>query len=287
MKRYPCILLCLLLAACASNPRLQEVRALAQDASKLAGFNDLSQRYRDTYQREQPYLSAAAAQREEATDRKRREAYPDFIALHTAATTYLRALGALAGGDTYDFSGQVKQLSEGIKAWPDTGLTDRHVDAYARLVRVLVRAASAREQDQAVQAMLGEGYEPLQGTLDAMHTLLRFFNKNHDNEQRIVLGMLEVEIPYADAPHERLLAALARSHQQEKLKEYRLLGLRHTLAAQNVEDLRQRHAALVQGLDPLPGAASHAASANAGDAGTPGGATPPIIAPATAKGAQP
>jgi len=255
MKRYPCILLCLLLAACASNPRLQEARALADEAPKLAGFSDLSQRYRDTFQREQPYLGATAAQREEAIDRKRREAYPDFIALHTAATTYLRALGALANGDTYDFGDQTKHMAASIKAWPDTGLTDRHVDAYSRLVRLLMRAATSREQDKAVQSMLREGYEPLQGTLDAMHTLLRFFNKNHDNEQRIVLGMLEVEIPYADAPRDRLLAALARSHQQEKLKEYRLLGLRHTLAAQNVDAIRERHAALYRGLDPLPSAA--------------------------------
>jgi len=274
MKRYLCILLCLLLAACASNPRLQEVRALAGDAPKLAGFNELSQRFRDTYQREQPYLSAEAAQREEAIDRKRHDAYPDFVALHAAATTYLRALGALAAGDTFNYGDQVKQMSEGIKAWPDTGLTDRHVNAYAGLVRLLLRAATGREQDKAVQAMLREGYEPLQGTLDAMVTLLRYFNKNHDNEQRIVLGMLEVEIPYADAPRDRLLSALARSHQQEKLREYRLLGLRHTLAAQNINALRERHAALYRGLDPLP--AIDTASA-----------LPPNTRSAIAKGAQP
>ncbi|HEY0585946.1 MAG TPA: hypothetical protein VGD52_07440 [Pseudoduganella sp.] len=274
MKRYLYILLCLLLAACASNPRLQEVRALADDAPKLSGFNDLSQRFRDTYQREQPYLSAAAAQREAAIDRKRRDAYPDFTALYQAATTYLRALGALAGGETFNYGDQVKHMSAGIKAWPDTGLTDRHVNAYSGLVRLMLRAATGREQDKAVQAMLREGYEPLQGTLDAMDTLLRYFNKNHDNEQRIVLGMLEVEIPYADTPRDRLLAALARSHQQEKLREYRLLGLRHTLAAQHVDALRERHAALYRGLDPQP--AADAASA-----------TPPAIPSAIAKGAQP
>ncbi|MGW8391535.1 hypothetical protein [Pseudoduganella sp. HUAS MS19] len=274
MKRYLCILSCLLLAACASHPRLQEVRALADDAPKLAGFNELSQRFRDTYQRQQPYLSNAAMQREEAVDRKRRDAQPDFTALHSAATTYLRALGALAGGDTFNYGDQVKQMAGSIKAWPDTGLTDRHVNAYAGLVRVLLRAATAREQEQAVQAMLREGYEPLQGTLDAMATLLRYFNKHHDNEQRIVLGMLEIEIPYADAPRDRLLAALARSHRQEKLREYRLLGLRHTLAAQNVDTMRERHAALYRGLDPLP--AADAASA-----------APPAIPFATAQGVQP
>ena len=263
MKRYLCILLCLLLAACASNPRLKEVRALADEAPKLAAFSDLSQRFRDTYQREHPYLTLEAAEREEAIDRKRHDAYPDFVALHDAAATYLRALGALAGGDAFSYRDQVKQLAEGIKAWPDTGLTDRHVNAYAGLVRLLQRAAGARAQDQAVQAMLREGYEPLQDTLDAMHTLLRYFNKNHDNEQRIVLGMLEVEIPYADAPADRLLAALARAHQQEKLREYRLLGLRHTLAAQNVDAIRARHAALFRGLDPAPAAAPLAAAQGA------------------------
>lgn len=269
MKRYLSILLCLLLAACASNPRLQQARSLADEAPKLAAFGDLSQRFRDTYQREQPYLGAAASQREQAIDRKRHDAYPDFLALQAAASAYLRALGALAGGETFDHGEQVKQLAGGIKAWPDTGLTDRHVNAYAGLVRLLLRAGTGRAQDQAVQSLLREGAEPLQGTLDAMHTLLRYFNKNHDNEQRIVLGMLEVEIPYADAPRDRLLAALGRAHQQEKLREYRLFGQRHTLAAQHVDAIRARHAALLQGLDPLPADA----------AGT--------LPPTTPQGAQP
>ena len=103
-------------------------------------------------------------------------------------------------------------------------------------------------------------------------TLLRYFNKNHDNEQDIVLGMLEVEIPYADAPRDRLLAALARAHRQEKLREYRLLGLRHTLAAQHIDTLRARHAALYRGLDPQPAAAPADARA---------------VPVATAQGAQP
>jgi hypothetical protein len=272
MHRYLFLPLCLLLAACAGHPRLKEVRSLADEAPKLAAFNDLSQRFRDAYQREQPYLSAAALKSAEATHRKRQDAYPDFVALHGAATTYLRALGALAGGDTFDVGAQVKHMAGGIKAWPDTGLTDRHVNAYAGLLRVLLRAASGQAQDQAVQAMLRDGYEPLQGTLDAMATLLRYFNKQHDNEQRMVLGMLEMEIPYADAPRDRLLAALARAHQQEKHREYRLLGLRHTLAAQHVEALRARHAALYRGLDPQPAGAADAAA---------------LIPPAVARGVLP
>lgn len=260
----PLVLLALL-AGCASEARLSQVRDFAGDAPKLAGFADLSARFRDTYKREQPYLSPEAETRERVLDIKRHEAYPDFVALHQAVTAYLNALRALSAKGQYDFSGEAKAMAGGIKAWPDTGLTDQHVDAYARLVRVLTRYAGQREQDKAVQAMLREGYQPLQDALDAMHTLLRFFSKQHDNEQRIVMGMLEMEIPYAEAPRDRLLAALARSHQQEKASEYRLLGLRHTLAAQNVAALRTRHRELFKGLDPAP---------------EDYGATPPIYAPA-------
>lgn len=256
MRPVVLLTLVLALAGCAApSARLAQVRELADDAPKLAAFADLSARYRDTYQREQPYLSPEADQRERAIDARRREAYPDFIALHDAVTAYLHALGALAGKGQFDFQGETRALADGIKAWPGTGLEERHVNAYSRLARLLVRYAGIREQDKAVQAMLREGYEPMQDSLDAMDTLLRYFNKNHDNEQRIVLGMLEVEIPYSSAPKDRLLAALAKSHQQEKIQEYRLLGLRHTLAARHVEDLRARHAALYRELDPAPAAA--------------------------------
>jgi hypothetical protein len=251
MSRLVTALLCLLLAACAAPPRLQQVRDFTDEAPKLAGFADLSQRFRDTYQRERPYLSAEAAVREQPADRKRHEAYPDFIALHTAAMCYLRALRQLADAGQFDADAQVHELAGSIKAWPDTGLSDRHVAAYASLVRVLTRAAGARQQDQALQAMLREGYQPLQDTLDAMQTLLRYYDKSHDNEQHIVLGLLQMEIAFASTPRERLLSALAKAHEQEKVAEYRLLGLRHTLASNHVAELRARHAALYRDLDPI------------------------------------
>jgi hypothetical protein len=143
-------------------------------------------------------------------------------------------------------------MAKGIKAWPDTGLTDRYVNAYAGLARVVARGVSGRAQDRAVQDMLRDGYVPLRDTLDAMNDVLRYYDKNHDNEQAIVLGMLETEIPFADRPQDRLLAALAKAHRQDKQHEYRLLGLRHTLAAQHVREIRARHEALYRALDPVP-----------------------------------
>jgi hypothetical protein len=262
------VLLAALLAGCAGNARLNDVREFAAQAPKLNGYVELSQRYRDTYTREQPYLTAAADRREQAIDVQRRAAYPDLIAIHEAVVAYLRTLGKLAGGDQFDPGDQIKDAAKGIKAWPDTGLSDRHVNAVSGLARLIARVATGRAQDQAVQEMLRDGYEPLRDALDAMTTVLRYYDKNHDNEQAIVIGMLETEIPFANKPQERLVAALAKAHRQEKLNEYRLLGRRHTLAAQHVQDIRARHEALYRGLVPAnPQSAARVAA-------TQGGATP-------------
>ncbi|UMR28614.1 hypothetical protein MJ904_15850 [Massilia sp. MB5] len=109
--------------------------------------------------------------------------------------------------------------------------------------------------------LLRDGYQPLQDCLAAMATVLRLYGKHHENEQRMVLGMLETEIPFTAAPPERLLAALAKAHQQDKAREYRLAGLRQAQAAQQLEALRQQHSALYQRLGaaaappPAPAAA--------------------------------
>jgi len=263
LQRLFLLWLLAILAGCAGQQRLTEVRDFAAKAPTLNSYTELSQRYRDTWQREQPYLTAAADQREKAIDARRREAYPDFIAIHHAVVTYMRALGALAGGDQFDLDDQIKAGADGIKAWPDAGITERHVNAYAGLTRLLARLVGGRAQDKAVQTMLRDGYEPLQASLDAMSTVLRHYDKTHDNERAIVLGMLDVETPFADNPRDRLLAVLAKAHRQDKATEYRLLGLRHTLAARNVNDIQTQHQALARQLGIVPAGVHVASPANA------------------------
>jgi hypothetical protein len=272
--------LTVLLAGCAASPQLREARELGAEAPALQGFVDLSQRYRDTYQREQPYQGKAADTREQAVDAGRRAAYRDLIALHTAVTTYLRVLGALAGGERFDPGDAIKDLAKGVKAWPDTGLTDRYVNAVSGLARVLARAVTRRAQEDAVATMLRDGYVPLRDALDAMSAVLRYYDSQHDNEQAIVLGMLDTEIPFAGQPEQRLLAALAKAHRDDRLAEYRLVGRRHTLALQHVASIRARHEDLYRKLDAgaaapaAPTVSSSAAASSATSAAALAGARP-------------
>lgn len=262
----PLLLWLAMLSGCAGNARLQAVRAFAAEAPKLNSYVELSERYRDTYKREQPYLSPDADKREQAIDDERRAAYGGLVAIHTAVVAYMRMLGKLAGGDQFDAGDGIKDVAKGIKAWPDTGITDRHVNAVSGLMRVLARSVTVPAQDRAVQEMLRDGYAPLRDSLDAMSTVLRYYDKHHDNEQGIVMGMLETEIPFAGQPQERLLGALAKAHRQEKQGEYQLMGRRHTLAAGHVRAIRERHEALYRGLAPAgpPPAARVAATGGEG-----------------------
>jgi len=248
-----CLLAALsMLGGCASStPRMAEVRAFAAEAPKLNAYHELTERYRSAYQRQQPYLAPAADARERVLEASRQQASADFLRIDDVVQAYMQALGALAGDRQYDLRDSLKTVGTGIKAWPDSGLEDRHVNAFTGLLRVVSRAITAPMQERAVDQLLRDGSAPMQQLLDAMRQLLRLYDKSNDNEQGVVLGMLETEIPFLDPGRDRLLIALSKSQEQEKKAEYRLIGLRHTLARKNLDMIEQRHQALVKSLPPV------------------------------------
>jgi len=255
-----------MLGGCASSRGLAQVRDFADESAKLDGYAELTERFRGSYAREQPYLSAAADAQAQAGERERRALYPDLIAIHDSVVLYMQTLGKLAGSDQFDLKPQLKSLGTGIKAWPETGLSDRHVNAYTNLAALLTRAVTAPYQEKSVQTMVRDGYEPMQALLDAMQNLLRYYDKINDNEQAIVLGLLDVEIPFAETPRDRLLAVLAKAHRQTKSSEYRLAGLRHTLAAKHVAAITAAHQTLMEHIDALDSPQARAALARSNEA---------------------
>lgn len=245
-------LLAILTGCASSTPRMADVRAFAAESPKLGAYHELTERYRQTYQREQPFLTAEADAREREIDARRQQACNDFVKLQYGLQAYMQTLGKLAGDNRYDLEDQVKNVSTGIKSWPDSGLDDRHVNAFAGLTRLITRGITAPLQESAVNDIMREGQQPVQELLDAMRTLLRLYDKTSENEEKIVIGMLESEIPFRDPKRDRLLLALAKSQQQQKQAEFRLIGLRYTLARKNLDAIEQQHRALVAQLPAKP-----------------------------------
>ena len=253
---FVCLLLGWLLGGCASTSQvsLTEVRAFADASASLGGYAELSRRYRDTYQREQPYLSASADKLARATDARRNAAYNDFVAVQKTVVLYMQTLSALAGEARYDLGPRLDELGAGLKANTESTLTQRHVVAYTGLTRLVTRTVASGVQNRSVETMVREGDADLQVLLEAMITLTRLYAKTNENEKKTVLGLFDSELAAAPRGTDRMLLVLARVHLQNKTTEYRLLDKRYDLAAQGLTKVALGHQKLRENLHQMAGA---------------------------------
>jgi hypothetical protein len=253
---FVCLLLGWMLGGCASTSQvsLTEVRAFADASASLGGYAELSRRYRDTYQREQPYLSASADKLARATDARRNAAYNDFVAVQKTVVLYMQTLSALAGEARYDLGPSLDELGAGLKANTESTLTQRHVVAYTGLTRLVTRTVASGVQNRSVETMVREGDADLQVLLEAMIDLTRLYAKTNENEKKTVLGLFDSELAAAPRGTDRMLLVLARVHLQNKTTEYRLLDKRYDLAAQGLTKVALGHQKLRENLHQMAGA---------------------------------
>ena len=244
----------LLLGGCATtNVSLQEVRDFADQSAKLGGYAELSTRFRDTYAREQLYLPPAAERIGKETDVKRRALYEDFISAQKAVVLYMQTLSLLAGDARYDLTDKLDDLGNGIKANVESGLEQKHVVAYIGMTRMLTRVIASGYQGRSVETMVRDGDRDLQTLLDAMLTLTRFYAKTNENEKKTILGIFDVEIPFATRPQDRMLVTLAKVHYLNKSAEYKILDKRYELAVQGLTKVSLGHQKLRENLGNLRG----------------------------------
>ncbi len=244
--------LSMLLGGCASNAvSLYEVREFADASAKLGGYSELSKRYRDTYLREQPYLSPLADRLAKENDAKRRAAYDDFIAVQKALVLYMRTLTVLAGDTRYDLTPQLDDIGNGVKALAGSGLEQKHALAYTGLTRLLTRAIASGYQNRSVETMVRDGDAHVRVLLEGMMTLTRLYAKTHDNEKKTVLGMFDVEIPFTAKAQDKMLVTMAKVHYMNKAQEYKLLDRRYDLALQGLTKVALGHQKMRERLNQL------------------------------------
>jgi hypothetical protein len=240
--------LALFLVSCAN---LKGVRDFARESAKLSAYTELTTRFRDTYQREQPYLSGEADRLAQENDKKRRAAYEDLLKIHQRVSLYMQTLAKLAGENAFDLSKQIDSLGAGIKAYPDLDIDEKHVKAVTNISRVITKWITTAYQERAVRNMVREGDPHLQTLLDGMMGLVRYYRKTNENEKNIVLGFFEVEIPFADTPKDKLLATLARAHMQSKTWEYKNVQRKYDEAEKGIRSIAIGHRKLFENIDNL------------------------------------
>ena len=243
-----------LFSGCATHAvNLQEVRDFAAASGKLAGFADLSTRFRTTYSREQPYLTPAADKLARENDARRAAVYQDFLSAQKTLVLYMQTLQQLAGEERYDLSPRLDELGEGLKAAADTKVEQRHVTAYTGLGRLVTRVILSNYQARSVETMVRDGDPHVQALLEAMSALLRYYVKTNENEKKTVLGMFDVEIPFSVRPQDRMLVTLAKVHYTNKSAEYKLLDKRYALAQEGLDKVSLGHRKMRENLHKLNG----------------------------------
>lgn len=249
------VLLCasLLLGGCAStgSVSLAEVREFADASAKLGGYAELSRRFRDTYEREQPYLSPAADRLARDNDAKRQAVYDDFVSIQKAVVLYMQTLSVLAGDGRFDLSANLDDLGNGLKANAESGLERRHIAAYTGLTRLLTRVIASGYQNRSVETMVRDGDADVQTLLEAMISLTRLYYKTNENEKKTVLGIFDVELPMSNRNTDRMLVTLAKVHYISKAAEYKLVDRRYDLALQGLTKVALGHQKMRENLHNL------------------------------------
>lgn len=245
----------LLLSSCATTNSgqvsLQEVREFADASARLGGYAELARRYRDTYEREQPYLSPAADKLAKENDAKRRAVFEDFVAIQKTLVLYMQTLSLLAGDSRYDLSARIDDLGNGLKANTESGLQQRHITAYTGMTRLLTRVIASGYQNRSVETMVRDGDADVQMLLDAMIQLTRLYYKTNENEKKTVLGIFDVEIPFSTRNSDRMLVTLAKVHYMNKATEYKLIDRRYELALQGLTKVALGHQKMRENLGKL------------------------------------
>ena len=244
----------LMLGGCASTGgavSLAEVREFADASVKIGGYTELSRRSRDTYEREQPYLPAGADRLARENDAKRRAVYDDFMSVQKALVLYMQTLSLLAGDARYDLSASIDDLGNGLKANAESGLQQRHITAYTGLTRLLTRVIASGYQNRSVETMVRDGDADVQVLLEAMISLTRLYYKTNENEKKTILGIFDVELPFAKGRDERMLVTLAKVHYMDKASEYKLIDRRYDLALQGLTKVALGHQKLRENLHKL------------------------------------
>jgi hypothetical protein len=252
-RRILLLFAAILLAGCATTGQvsLTEVREFADASARLGGYAELSKRYRDTYEREQPYLSPAADRIAKENDARRKAVYEDSVSIQKSLVLYMQTLSVLAGDTRYDLSPQLDDLGNGLKANAESGLQQRQVTAYTGLTRLLTRVIASGYQNRSVETMVRDGDADVQVLLDAMIALTRLYAKTNENEKKTILGIFDVEIPFSTKNSDRMLVTLAKVHYLSKSTEYKLIDKRYDLALQGLTKVALGHQKMRENLHNL------------------------------------
>ncbi|OQX03350.1 MAG: hypothetical protein BWK73_39805 [Thiothrix lacustris] len=238
----------LVLSGCAD---LGAVRSYADESAKLSSYTDLTKRFRDTYDRENPYLYGTAIVAAKKNDDKRKVVYNDLIKIHKTIFTYMVTLGKLAGSNTFDLSSNIDDLSVKIKEYSDLNIDKKQVDAVANISKVISKWILSSHQEKSVRDMIKDGNADVQTVLNGMLFVLDIYKKTNESEKQSVINTLQREILISNNEGNLLLVVLGNVQLQNKIKEYAEVSSNYDNAYSGIKTIAAGHQKLYDNINDI------------------------------------
>jgi hypothetical protein len=227
---------------------LGAIRQFADTAADGAGLRGLADEYAAAPERRQRYApERQRAAGPTAPDPERMAQRDRMLVLQRAIEDYMTALGELAADEAVSYDPQVDALGQALTR---TGaLTAQELDAGQRLARLLLRAASDRWRRERIDALIGEGHEPLIATIGALRQIA----------EEGFLGEIEIEAVAMRSYYERLRresqdpAGIAAAGEWQEFRRAELERRRLSIEAyvEVLDGIRAGHEALHAGRGDL------------------------------------
>lgn len=234
---------------------LSDVQTYAVESAQLAGYPKLTDRFRDTYLRERPYLGPTGHCDENAAkqqDELRQAAYPDLVKMQTRLAEYMAMLASLAGDEAFSLDASISELGGSIKLHPDLGVSAQQVDAYTQLGVIISRRFKKGLQQKAIRDTVVRADPQVQALTAGMSLMVDGFSISNSHEKGCVVDFLEQESAFAARRRDgELAAAIGRQLAMDKAAEYSQVDAALAEAKQGTQRIGEGHAALKENVDSL------------------------------------
>lgn len=236
------VLIALVLAGCSN---LKEVREFANESAKFASDTTLIDRYKNTYAREAPFLVTAEQKAlASSNDVRRQQQLTDMLQLNYGVASYMQTWARLAGDDSFDVSKSLDGLAQSLGKHPELGINEKQVAAYSSIAKTVAKGLTTAAQQAAVREMVTKADSDLQVLLSAMKDVLRYAQTTSANEQAMVIGRYETEIPFYKRQNMWLVASLGTEAMTAKQQEYARVNGNYAAAQQALDRIKTGHGRL-------------------------------------------
>ncbi len=164
----PLVLVCVALVGCAD---LGAIRTWAETSADATSYSAILDDYSASPDRQRRYQEGASAEVLDTIKDLREEQVRRLLALHTATTEYMRAIGQLAADDIVIYDKELDAFTKAVKArdWFDS----QQADAYVGLAKVLFKAATDGWRQNRLKDLISESNADLQIVVGTMRDSIK------------------------------------------------------------------------------------------------------------------